>query len=172
VGLASVFNDNQMVAASQFENGIHVYSLTIDMNRDHSRDRSVPFPVNGPSCFGINLTFPFKVLSQLVCIEPVGALVDIHEIWSSAGLANSFRGRNKGVGHGDNHITGSDTGGHQCEADSVSSARDSNAVRCVTEKAEFPLKLLYHRTANKTGRFEYSLKNRDQFFLKSVVETY
>jgi hypothetical protein len=140
------------------------------MNRNHSCDWSVPFPVDWLTSFGIDLALPLKVLLQLARVQTVGALIDIHEIWSRVGLANGFRGRNKGVGHGDNHIAPPHSGRHQCKADRVSSTRNSNAVRRVAEKSEFALKLVNHRTANETSCFQHSLKNWDQFLLKSVVK--
>src|SRR5271163_3094642 len=61
VCLAGVLNDDKSVAASQFENAIHVSGLSVNMHRNHRCDGCLERPVKWSAGFAVHVAFLLEV---------------------------------------------------------------------------------------------------------------
>jgi hypothetical protein len=146
--------------------------LAVNMDGDHSGDRSPRFPVVRPTGFAIQIAFLLEVFLQLLWIHAIRAFFDIDEIRPGTRLANPLRGGDKRVGDGQNNIARLNAGCHECKSNSIGAARESHAVRRSREMSEFAFEFLDHRAANKSRGPQHLLKNRDQFCLQLFVQTH
>ena len=133
MGLASIFHDNQVVAARQLQNRIHVRALTINVHRNNGRHRSAIFSVIRFSRLAIHVAFALEIFAQILHVHRVRLLVNINEIRPRAGLTDRFSRGNKGVRYGNNDIPRLHSRRYQREAHCVGTAGDSHAVFRVTE---------------------------------------
>ncbi len=169
VGLASIFHHDQIVTACHLENGIHIGALPVDVHRHHRGDRCAIVSVVRLSRLAVHIAFPLEIFPQLRDVHRIGLLFDINEIGPRAGLADRFRGSNKGVRHRHHDVAWLHSCSHQSKADGVSAVGYTNAMLGVTERREFVFKILDHRTADETSRAQHFLENSSEFRLELLV---
>src|ERR1019366_3829068 len=165
VGLAGVFDYYQVVAFREFEDGVHVRGLAVEVNGHYGPHRQTELAVH--QCAGslIDLAFGFEVLGQLARIHVVGPLIDIDEIGPGAGLGDGFRGGDEGVRDGQDDGAGSDARGDQGEAEGVRAAADADAMLGGAVGGEVTLKLFDHGAADEGRGFQGPAEDGRQLVL-------
>src|SRR2546427_5686985 len=93
----------------------------------------------------------FQVSLKFPGIHGVSALIDIHEVRTSAGLGDGLGGCDKSVGDCNDGITRTDPGSDQGETQSIRSASDADAILHIAELGKIFFEGFYHRPANETS---------------------
>jgi len=170
MSLASIFYHDQAIPFRQFENGIHVCHLSVEMDR-HNRRHRAPFQCEKPSGRPINRTLSLKELAKFRDVDVVSVFVYINKLRFSASLGDRFSGSDKGVWHRNHNIAGLHTCRDQGEAQRIRSAVHPNALTHFTEACERALKVLYQRTTDKAGAPDHRDERRDKFLLELSMRT-
>ncbi len=118
VGLAGVFDHDQVVALGDFEDWIQVCGAAIEMNRD-----------DGLGAAGDGRR-------DQCGIEVGGGGIDVDEDRSGAGVTDGFGGGDEGVGGGDDFVAGADAGGQQREMQCAGAGVERDAVLDFTVAGE------------------------------------
>src|SRR5208282_4704869 len=168
VGLASIFHHNQTESVRQFEDGIHVGHLPIEVD---GNDRCHRAPAAAADHFArrISRAFLFEILPQLFGVHVVGALVDVHEFRQGTRLRNRLGCCDKRVRDCHRHIARTDTGRHQGKAQRVGAAVDCGRVPCFAEGGERLLEVHYHRSSDEAGTTKDLLEYAGELLLELNV---
>src|SRR5260370_915029 len=169
VGLASVFDDDQLVSLSYFHEAVPTGHLSLQMNRHDGCNGLTALVFDHHAKPGVHRARALEVFTHLLWVHIVGALVDVHEPGFSSRLGNRLGGRNKRMRHGNNNIAGLHAGAHQREAQCIRSAAHADAVFCITKLREVALELFEHRAADKSGGAKSALEDIRQLLFELDV---
>ena len=151
VGLASIFDDDQVVSLGKLKDGTHVRHLAVQVHGNDSCNRSSRLFVEQFLGHTVEVALCFQVFLKFHGIHGVSALIDIHEVRTSAGLGDGLGGRDKSVGDCNDGITRTDPGSDQGEPQSIRSASDADAILHIAELGKIFFEVFHHRPANETS---------------------
>ena len=150
VRLACILDHRKTVAFGEFNNWIHVGTLSIQVHRYNSSYGSTTSKA-GEMPRSICGAVAFQILPQLSRIHIVSMLLNIHELGQSPCLRNRFGSSNKGMRYGDDHVTWAHTGSDESKSQCISPTADCDSIFGVAEGRECTLKAFHHRPANEPG---------------------
>ena len=99
VGLASVFDHDQVVSLGNLQNGVHVSRLTVKMDRNDRRYWPLGLLVKQFSGRQVLVAVGFEMLSQCHPIHAVSAFTNLDEVWQSSSVGDRLCRRDKRVWH-------------------------------------------------------------------------
>jgi len=172
VGLAGVFDDQQVVLFRQFQDGTHGGGLAVEMDGDHRRDRAAGLAVDRAAAFRPGRAVLVKVSGELVGVHVGRALVHIYKVRNRPRLRNGFGGGDEGVGDGDDGVARLDPGSHEREPQSIGAAPDPDAVFGAAEAREIGFKGLDHGPPDEGRRLDGAAENRRELLLQLPVGGY
>ncbi len=119
MGLGGVFDDGEIMAAGDGEDGVHVGGLAVQMNGEDGAG------ARGDGGF------------QLSGVQVVGAGIDVDVNGRGAGVADGGDGGVESVGDGDDLIAGADARGEQGEVQGAGAGVDADGVGDLAIGGEF-----------------------------------
>src|SRR5882724_11310794 len=125
--LACILDHNETIAFGEFNNWIHVGTLSIQVHRYNSSYRSATSKA-GEMPRSIYVAVAFQILSQLSRIYVVGTFANIHKLGQSPCLRNRFGSSNKRMRYGDDHVTWAHAGSDESKSQCIRPTADCDSI--------------------------------------------
>ena len=163
VSLASILDNNEVVARRQLHDGVHVGSLPVEVNRNNCRNRALRPALDQLPSLVVEFAMNFEVFAQLFRVHRICGLVDIYEGEVRTGLGNRFGRRNKRVRHGNNDVSLLNTRRHEGKAQRIGAAVHADALLRVAKLRKLAFKFFEHRAANESCSVQRLLNDFEEF---------